>query len=215
MLEQVRPGDRVIATDGEVGRVVEVLEPGEGGSLAAILIRSFSGELVEIPVADIEQAGEGTVRIALSSGAVTGQVTAPLDTGGEEIHRLLAHEEFLEPRTVPADRGTVRVVRHVERVPVAETIETERDDVLVERVPVGREVDERPDIRMDGETLVVPVVDEVIFSETRLVLREEVRITRRTVSEPVTVEGDLIRERIEVVQSPPSGSDHQPGPPSQ
>jgi len=71
------------------------------------------------------------------------------------------------------------------------------EDVTVERVPVNRLVDSAPQSRQDGDTTIIPVVEEVITVQKRLLLREEVRITRRrtTVREPrrILVDGDQPR----------------------
>jgi len=53
------------------------------------------------------------------------------------------------------------------------------DEVAVERVPVNRIVDQMPETRQEGDVLVVPVVEEVITVQKRLLLKEEVRIQRR------------------------------------
>ena len=47
----------------------------------------------------------------------------------------------------------------------------------MERVAIDQWVDEAPPIRNEGETLVVPVVEEVLVVEKRLRLREEIRLT--------------------------------------
>ena len=83
--------------------------------------------------------------------------------------------------------------------------ELERVDVEIERVPVERVVEAPPRIREDGDTLVIPVVEEVVVVEKRLVLREEIRVhRRRTVSQfqqPVT----LRSEDVVVEREDPSG----------
>jgi uncharacterized protein (TIGR02271 family) len=53
------------------------------------------------------------------------------------------------------------------------------EDVTVERVPVGAIVKEAPPPRQEGDTLVIPLVEEEIFVKRRLVVREEVRITKK------------------------------------
>jgi stress response protein YsnF len=40
-----------------------------------------------------------------------------------------------------------------------------------------------PSVRHEGETIIVPIVEEVIHTERRLMLKEEVRITRRKITE--------------------------------
>lgn len=53
------------------------------------------------------------------------------------------------------------------------------DDVSVERVPVNRIIDGPMDTRHEGDTTIIPVLEEVVTVQKRLLLREEVRITRR------------------------------------
>jgi len=53
------------------------------------------------------------------------------------------------------------------------------DEVAVERVPINQIVDQVPDTRQEGDVLIVPVVEEVLVVQKRLLLKEEVRIQRR------------------------------------
>jgi uncharacterized protein (TIGR02271 family) len=66
-----------------------------------------------------------------------------------------------------------------------------RERVVVERVPVGKAVDAIPAIREDGDTIIVPVVEEILTVERRLMLKEELYVKRvRTTEqyrEPVTL----------------------------
>ena len=72
------------------------------------------------------------------------------------------------------------------------------DDVSVERVPVNRIVDSPPETRQEGEITIIPVIEEVITVEKRLLLREEVRIRRSRieVNKPRTV---VVGDRRRVV----------------
>lgn len=75
------------------------------------------------------------------------------------------------------ETGRVRVA--VTTAEQARTVEEvlRRRVVEVTRVPVGRVVAAPPELREEGgDTLVVPVVEEVLVVERRLVLREEVRL---------------------------------------
>ena len=53
------------------------------------------------------------------------------------------------------------------------------DDYDIEHVPVGRIINAPVAQRQEGETLVLPVVEEVLVYRRKLYLREEIRITRR------------------------------------
>ena len=114
----------------------------------------------------------------------------------------LAHEELtVSKRTVST--GSVRLSTHVEQhlEHVRETLS--RTDVEVERISIGRVVDAVPEIRSEGDTLVYPIVEEILVKQ--LVLREEVRITRRQRSEPFAQDVTLRRVRADV--------EHVPAPP--
>ena len=53
-----------------------------------------------------------------------------------------------------------------------------RDHVEIERIAIGRQVDSVPPVREDGDTLIIPIIEEVVVVERRLLLKEEVRIRR-------------------------------------
>lgn len=81
--------------------------------------------------------------------------------------------------SVDTGRG-VRIHKTVSEQPVQVDETLLRDAVDVDRVPVDRLVaaGETPTPYYDGDTLVVPVLEEVLVLERRVRVREELRITR-------------------------------------
>jgi stress response protein YsnF len=66
--------------------------------------------------------------------------------------------------------------------------------VEVKRVPVDRMIDpgaSAPEVRTEGNVTILPILEEVLVVEKRLVLKEELRITRHETKEvadtPVTI----------------------------
>ncbi len=53
------------------------------------------------------------------------------------------------------------------------------EHVEVERVPINQVIDQPAVTRREGDTLIIPVMEEVLVVEKRLILKEEVRITTR------------------------------------
>ena len=106
-----------------------------------------------------------------------------------EVIPLVQEDIIISKRQL--ETGRVRVRTEVQWHTEHARADLFRDHVEVERVPVGREVDAVPPVREDGDTVVIPVVEEVLVVEKRLVLKEEVRLKRvRTVEhmdEPVRV----------------------------
>ena len=101
---------------------------------------------------------------------------------GETI-AVLAEIATVEKRVVETGRAAI----HKTVSERDETVEMllARQDVTVERVPIDRVVTEIPPPRQDGETWVVPVMEERLVIEKQLVLKEELRIRTKTTLEPV------------------------------
>jgi len=100
------------------------------------------------------------------------------DPDGER--RIPILEETLSVTKRRVETGRVRVeVKVVEREQPFE-LELDREEVEVRRLPVGRPVDAVPETRREGDTMIVPVVEEEVVVTKRLVLREEIHITRRS-----------------------------------
>ena len=59
-------------------------------------------------------------------------------------------------------------------------IELQQEEVTVERVPRGVPIDVVPSVREEDGVLIIPVVEEQLVVTKRLILKEEIRITRRS-----------------------------------
>ena len=51
-----------------------------------------------------------------------------------------------------------------------------REDAEIERRPIGKTVDALPAVRQEGNTVIIPLVEEVLAIERRLMVKEEIRI---------------------------------------
>ncbi len=80
---------------------------------------------------------------------------------------------------------------------MAVPVELRHDEVEVERVPVNRAVSELPSVRLEGSTTIIPVVEEVVVVEKRLILVEELHVRRKSVAEtrqiPVVLRSEQVR----------------------
>ena len=99
-------------------------------------------------------------------------------------------------------KATVKVSTHVETHQVVVQESLRRKDVVVERVPIGREVDVAPAIRQEGHVTIYPVVEERLHIEKRFFLREELRVSYNITSEEVAQTVDLRSVRADVERTP-------------
>lgn len=103
------------------------------------------------------------------------------DSGCEKVIPLV--EERISARKEEVETGRVRVRTVMNETNFVVREELERDNVEIQRVPIDREIDQVPDIRNEDGVLIIPVVEEILVIEKRLMLREEIHLRRRTISE--------------------------------
>jgi uncharacterized protein (TIGR02271 family) len=114
----------------------------------------------------------------------------------ELVVPLLSEEARVEKRQVATGKVRIRsVVEDVEELAQA-TLEEETLDIT--RVPIDRVVSEVPAVRTEDGVTIVPILEEVLFVEKRLVLKEELHIRRRVSTETVEVPITLRKERAVV-----------------
>ncbi len=95
---------------------------------------------------------------------------------GQVVIPLLAEEISVAKRRIVTGRVEIAIICR-EREELVDELLT-REQVEIERTPVGTTVERAPEIREEGDTLVIPVVEEVLVVERRLFLKEEVRVRR-------------------------------------
>ncbi len=125
---------------------------------------------------------------------------------------LHKEEMTISKRVIAGDVVRVSTVTEQREQVVDEPVFRER--VEIEHVAIGREIDAVPEIVENGDVTIIPVVEEVLVVQRRLMLKEElhVRRIRETSSHHEVV---VLREQKAVISrnpSPKSGDqalDHQ------
>lgn len=141
----------------------------------------------------------GSERV-VSAGMVSEGVASTGVVADTDIIPVLRETLNVSKREV--ERGRVVIHKTVSERDEAVEILLRQTDVSVERVPVGRIVTEAPSSRQEGDVMIVPVMEEVLVVEKRLVLKEELHI-RRTTTERMSHE--VVRLRSESVEITPTG----------
>lgn len=150
------------------------------------VIRLASGDAVVVPEDALIPESGGGFRLPFTSADL--EMRAQTATAGDGVVIPLMTEELVVGKAVVVTGGVRLTKRISER---EETVDEPllQENVSVERVAIGAVVSEAPQARQEGDTLIVPVLEEVLVVEKRLLLKEEVRITRTSaqVSQPQSV----------------------------
>ena len=120
---------------------------------------------------------------------------------GEEVTVLPIVEETLHvsKRDVVTGRVRVRTVTDLSEERVRQELSGQH--VEVERVPVDVLIERDaapPEPRTEGDVTIVPILEEVLVVEKRLLLKEELRITRHRTTNVTEVAVPLRKQRAEI-----------------
>src|SRR3712207_3899375 len=125
------------------------------------------------------------------------------DQRKEEVLPLLEEGLRVEKRNVVT--GKVRVRSVVDTVEEIARAELDEERVEVTRVPIDREVTTPPTVRTEGDVVIVPVLEEVLVVEKRLLLKEELHIRRHVARENFEVPVTLRKQRAVIERVTPDG----------
>ena len=95
---------------------------------------------------------------------------------GETVVPLVAEEVAVSKQVVETGRIQVARVTHEREQVIDEMLAHHTAEI--ERVRVGQFVDTMPAVREEDDTVVIPIVEEMLVIERRLFIKEEVRVRR-------------------------------------
>jgi uncharacterized protein (TIGR02271 family) len=119
-------------------------------------------------------------------------------TETEEVAAIPLVEERLEVGKRRVESGRVRVRVAVDTREEIVPAELAHDEVEIRRVPRNVAVTELPGVRLEGDVTIIPVVEEQLVVEKRLVLVEEIHVVRRTGTAVQQIPVTLRSERAEI-----------------
>ena len=137
--------------------------------------------------------------MATKRAAVTNRETAKNDaqTGGEKLVIPVIAEEIAVGKKV-VESGKVRISKRISEREELVDVPLFREEVRVERVPMNLFVETAPPVRQEGDTMIIPVVEEQIVIQKKLLLVEELRVRKEIVEhhEPQAVK--VRKEEVEI-----------------
>jgi uncharacterized protein (TIGR02271 family) len=112
---------------------------------------------------------------------------------------VIQEEITVDKRVI--ETGRVRISKRISEHEELVDVPLLQEEVTVERVPINLFVEAQPPVRQEGDTLIIPVVQEQVIVQKKLLLVEELRVRKQIVEnhqpQPVT----LIKEEVEITRS--------------
>jgi uncharacterized protein (TIGR02271 family) len=177
----------VVGADGMRGTIDTTLWPLDG-SRSEVLVRLDDGRQVLVPLEALSRQGDGSYVLSLSASELEHRRVMGSAGGGQSLVVPVMVEE-LDVQKHKVEAGRVRISKVVREHEELVDEPLLREEVIIERVPINRFVEEAIPLRSEGDTIIVSLLEEVPVVEKRLMLKEELRITVRRVEahKPISV----------------------------
>lgn len=181
----------VTGQSGLVGLIMPaelaMAQASNGSQMVALQLEN--GQAVSIPAYALIPQSDGTYRLQMDLSQLDASATAPDATGaspatGSRVIPVFGEELQVEKRQVV--KGGIRVHKNVKEQTQVVDEPLLHKEVEVERRAVNQLVDAMPQVRYENDLTVIPIVEEVLVVEKRLMLKEEVYIrqTQFTTHQP-------------------------------
>ncbi|HEV2880314.1 MAG TPA: YsnF/AvaK domain-containing protein [Pyrinomonadaceae bacterium] len=180
--------------DGLRGRIDTTTPQTREGGRPEVLVHLEGGRQVLVPVDELVLQDDGSFTLPFSlselarlfeerreiEGDMAGDETLVTSNRRREEERIVmpvvAETLDVQKRKVQTGGVRVRKVVHEREEVVDEPLK--REEVQVKRVPVNRVVDAPVPVRHVGNTMIISLLEEVLVVEKRLMLKEELHITK-------------------------------------
>ncbi|MDX1662202.1 MAG: YsnF/AvaK domain-containing protein [Candidatus Promineifilaceae bacterium] len=188
----------IIVVDQEGVRGTAAADQFEDEELDEIVVM-FGEQRVLVPADELVLQEDETYLLPIRVADYQTEMTA---TEGEaRVIELIA--ERADIHKVRRESGAVRIRKVVDEEEELIEVPLISEDVEVTRVAVDRPIDGPIPIREEGNTIILPLIEEVLVVQKQLVLKEEVHISRKkietTASERVMLrKEDVVVERLDV-----------------
>ena len=191
--------------DGWRGTVVPA-SPSAQADASQMLVQLDTGQQLLVSAEALVQQQDGSYYLPLTLAELEPHHRGLRSEAGKTTIIPVIEEELdVQKRVVETGKVRVTKVVHERESVIDEPLF--RDEVEVERVLIDRVVDGPVSVRYEEDTMIVPIMEEVLVIEKRLILKEELHIRKRRVGTHQPQQVTLRREevRIERLESTDKG----------
>lgn len=109
----------------------------------------------------------------------------------------LVSEQFKVDKRRPV-KARVRVTMQVDQEELPISTELRHEAADIQRVPIGHVVETTPMVREEGDVTIIPVLEEILVVEKRLLLKEEIHVRRQATTSKAEQTVTLRKERADI-----------------
>ena len=163
-----------------------------------VVLQLADGTQFLVPRDLLVPTGEGHFKLSvnLRDYARSSRAEASKDTAKDTV--VSVAEETLQVGKRSVTKGVVQLSKRVVERQETVDLPLQQARVRLERVSVNQVVSEAAPVRYEGDTMIVPLYEEVLVVSKQLMLAEEVRITKARTEQRQPQQVTLRRETAEL-----------------
>lgn len=145
------------------------------------------------------QNSEFEQKLREAAGEPSPKSNRPSNNSDNDPDEIPVIEEQVHVDKEEVETGSVFIYKDVHEEEVSVDLPFSHEEIEIERVPVNEYAEGTPPpIRYEGEKTIIPVLKEVLVVEKRIMVVEEIHITKRRIENKETQKVILRREEIKV-----------------
>ena len=110
---------------------------------------------------------------------------------------IIEEEAKVEKKVV--EKGKVKIHKTVKEETESLNLPAINEEVHIERIPLNKIVEKAPEaVRYEGDTMIIPVLKEIAVIEKKILLVEEIRVTKTAIHSEQKEEVTLRKEEINI-----------------
>ncbi len=118
---------------------------------------------------------------------------------GEELVIPVIREQVIVDKKV-VETGKVRISKRISEHEELIDVPVMQGEAAIQRVPVNQFVESAPAVRYEGDTMIIPVIQEQVVLQKKLLLVEEIHVTKQMVETHRSQKVTLLREEVEITR---------------
>jgi len=168
----------VKSRDGLTG-TVEPAEATGDSSPNQVVVRLEDGRRIQVPAESLVLQEDKSYLLTLGRD----EIEARSEASDRDTLVVPVVAETLDVQKRWVESGRVRITKVVHQREEVVDEPLLREEVEVERIAVNRVVEGPVAIRHEGDVMIIPVLEEVLVVEKRMMLKEELHVRRRRFEE--------------------------------
>lgn len=119
-----------------------------------------------------------------------------IERRGEMVIPVIEEYAVIDKEVV--ETGKVKISKRIKEREQLIDVPLMHEEVSVERVPVNKFMETKPEIRYEGDVMIIPVVEQRVVLQKQLFLTEELHVKRNVIETHHTAEMSLLKEEVDI-----------------